>query len=304
MFGYIKKIIKKIFNLLGLEISKKSFKEDECIYPQISTEESGLYRMLYSEESIENRRFYNIGAGSFFHPYWTNIDYHNDFYDQNQHIVNIEYDLMKKEQLPLPDKCAEIIYISHVLEHITDAAAKNILSECYRILKPKGLLRIVQPDIDYYYDAYKREDCVFFGKYPKTIETKLWEEQWFGVPMNVLEKASLEDMFLLYCFRSLSPIVSDNHLKIVSSEFKRLMDSNDYINTLNYFSSLCSFDYNHPEYHINWFNKNKLIDVLRSSNFEHIIPSAYGKSISPILRNTVLFDTTVPEVSLYIEAIK
>ncbi|UTC76306.1 methyltransferase domain-containing protein [Treponema sp. OMZ 792] len=150
--------------------------------------------MLYSEESIENRNSI-ILVPVVFHPYWTNIDYHNDFYDQNQHIVNIEYDLMKKEQLPLPDKCAEIIYISHVLEHITDAAAKNILSECYRILKPKGLLRIVQPDIDYYYDAYKREDCVFFGKYPKTIETKLWEEQWFGVPMNVLERPVLKICF-------------------------------------------------------------------------------------------------------------
>lgn len=303
MLKYIKKIIKKIFNLIGFEISKKHLNTQEKTYPQVSNEENQLYRMFYPEESIKNRRFYNIGAGSFFHPYWTNIDYHNNFYSQNQHIVNIEYDLMKMERLPLQDNCAEIIYISHVLEHITDTAVNNILLECYRVLKGGGILRIVQPDIDYYYNAYKRADYVFFGKYPKTLEQKKWEEKWFGVPMDILEQASIEDMFLLYCFRSLSPIVSDNHTKINSSEFKHLINKN-YIHTLNYFSSLCSFNYDHPEYHINWFNKDKLTRFLRSAKFDNIMQSAYGKSVSPILRNTSLFDTTVPEVSLYVEAIK
>ncbi|EGC77168.1 hypothetical protein [Treponema denticola] len=137
----------------------------------------------------------------------------------------------------------------------------------------------------------------------KNLSSKLWEEKWFGVPMDVLEQASIEDMFLLYCFRSLSPIVTDNHIKINSAEFKRLINKN-YIHAINYFSSLCSFNYDHPEYHINWFNKDKLTRFLRSAKFDNIIQSAYGKSISPILRNTNLFDTTVPEVSLYVEAIK
>lgn len=300
MLGYIKKIIKKTFYLMGFEISKRHFKEVEI---QISPEEAELYKMLYSEESIKNRKFYNIGAGSFFHPYWTNIDYHNNFYDKDRHFINIEYDLMKIEKLPIESNSAEIVYISHVLEHISDSAAHNILSECYRILKPNGLLRIVQPDIDCYYNAYKRGDQVFFGKYPKNLSSKLWEEKWFGVPMDVLEQASIEDMFLLYCFRSLSPIVTDNHIKINSAEFKRLINKN-YIHAINYFSSLCSFNYDHPEYHINWFNKDKLTRFLRSAKFDNIIQSAYGKSVSPILRNTNLFDTTVPEVSLYVEAIK
>lgn len=138
MLKYIKKIIKKIFNLIGFEISKKHLNTQEKTYPQVSNEENQLYRMFYPEESIKNRRFYNIGAGSFFHPYWTNIDYHNNFYSQNQHIVNIEYDLMKMERLPLQDNCAEIIYISHVLEHITDTAVNNILLECYRVLRGGG----------------------------------------------------------------------------------------------------------------------------------------------------------------------
>lgn len=68
---------------------------------------------------------------------------------------------MKIEKLPIESNSAEIVYISHVLEHISDSAAHNILSECYRILKPNGLLRIVQPDIDCYYNAYKRGDQVF-----------------------------------------------------------------------------------------------------------------------------------------------
>lgn len=63
MLGYIKKIIKNTFYLMGFEISKRHFKEVEI---QISPEEAELYKMLYSEESIKNRKFYNMEPVVFF----------------------------------------------------------------------------------------------------------------------------------------------------------------------------------------------------------------------------------------------
>ena len=33
-----------------------------------------LYRRLYSADSVDRKRFYNVGAGGFRHPAWTNVD--------------------------------------------------------------------------------------------------------------------------------------------------------------------------------------------------------------------------------------
>ncbi len=29
----------------------------------------------FSKNSLQGKHFYNIGAGSFYHPYWTNLDF-------------------------------------------------------------------------------------------------------------------------------------------------------------------------------------------------------------------------------------
>lgn len=93
---------------------------------------------FYSKESLEEKRFYNIGAGSFFHPYWTNIDYSTNHYQKHQKSPFINHNLMDKNPLPLPDNCAEVCYSSHTIEHISTDAAFHMFSEIYRILKRGG----------------------------------------------------------------------------------------------------------------------------------------------------------------------
>lgn len=51
-------------------------------------------------------------------------------------------------RLPLaPDSC-EVIYCSHMLEHLDRAGASRFLKESYRVLAPNGIVRIVVPDIN------------------------------------------------------------------------------------------------------------------------------------------------------------
>jgi len=47
---------------------------------------------------------------------------------------------------PLPDHSVACIYASHVFEHISIYAIRKVMAECYRILRPGGILRIIVPD--------------------------------------------------------------------------------------------------------------------------------------------------------------
>jgi hypothetical protein len=57
---------------------------------------------------------------------------------------------------------------------------------------------------------------------------------------------------------------------------------------------------------VNWFNVEKLRNMLVLSGFSEgsVMDSRYGQSVCPLLRNTLIFDNTVPELSLYVECVK
>jgi predicted SAM-dependent methyltransferase len=56
--------------------------------------------------------------------------------------------------IPLRDASAEAIYSSHMLEHLDREDARMFLSECHRVLRPGGWLRLVVPDIAKYVNEY------------------------------------------------------------------------------------------------------------------------------------------------------
>ena len=91
-------------------------------------------------------RLLNLGCGSAFHPDWINIDFHN-------HGGSVlAYDL--RLGIPLPDATVDVVYHSHVLEHFTREGGVTFLTECFRVLRPGGLLRIAVPDLENIVRAY------------------------------------------------------------------------------------------------------------------------------------------------------
>src|SRR5262245_44329092 len=82
-------------------------------------ENRALYARLYPADSLERKKFYNIGAGGFRHPYWTNVDIPSDHYDQlfANGRRDIPHDLLLKQPIPVADSDAELIYSSHTIEH-------------------------------------------------------------------------------------------------------------------------------------------------------------------------------------------
>lgn len=75
-------------------------------------------------------------------------------------LVNI------KNDLPDEDESVDYIYCSHVLEHFEKEEAINILKECQRVLKDRGVIRIVLPDLSKIikiYNGAEQFNRDFFG---------------------------------------------------------------------------------------------------------------------------------------------
>ncbi|MBF9050469.1 methyltransferase domain-containing protein [Roseobacter sp. HKCCD9010] len=56
--------------------------------------------------------------------------------------------------IPYADQSVDVVYHSHVLEHLDRPIAQQFLAETHRVLKPGGILRIVVPDFELLARAY------------------------------------------------------------------------------------------------------------------------------------------------------
>lgn len=61
-----------------------------------------------------------------------------------------------KKPLPFTDNSLHAVYASHLLEHLYFSEAKKLLHECYRVLEPGGILRVVVPDLKFIASEYSR----------------------------------------------------------------------------------------------------------------------------------------------------
>tara|TARA_R110001592_G_scaffold4546_1_gene25502 strand:+ start:632 stop:1351 length:720 start_codon:yes stop_codon:yes gene_type:complete len=84
--------------------------------------------------------------------------------------------------LPFEDSSIEVIFSSHFIEHLTFEEGLNFLTECKRVLKPNGILRIVCPDIMIWIDkVYNAKDVEFFETYKNAIDIAHYENSVYNV---------------------------------------------------------------------------------------------------------------------------
>ena len=90
----------------------------------------------------------NIGCGARFHADWVNVDLAASA--PGVRAMNI------LKGLDFPDASFEIVYHSHLLEHLPPEAAPAFLRECARVLAPNGVLRVAVPDLEQIAREYLR----------------------------------------------------------------------------------------------------------------------------------------------------
>lgn len=86
--------------------------------------------------------YINLGCGP---SYVDNINWINIDYESSSKSVQ-KANLLQK--LPLNQETADLVYSSHFLEHIPKSKVIFFLQECFRILKPGGIIRLVLPDLE------------------------------------------------------------------------------------------------------------------------------------------------------------
>jgi predicted SAM-dependent methyltransferase len=98
----------------------------------------------------------NLGCGPLGRPGWLNVD----GFPVDRSVVELDL----RNPLPLGDGLVRHIHCEHFLEHLHAQDGLQLLSECFRVLKPGGSLRLILPDAGKYMQAYVADDQDFFFK--------------------------------------------------------------------------------------------------------------------------------------------
>ena len=89
-----------------------------------------------------SKKYLNVGCGSHFiiSKGWTNLD----FVSTSEHVI--PHNLL--QGIPFPDESFDLVYHSHVLEHFSKEDGRKLIEECFRVLKPGGVIRIAIPNLE------------------------------------------------------------------------------------------------------------------------------------------------------------
>ncbi len=85
------------------------------------------------------------------------------------------------KRIPLPSDSLDVLYCSHMLEHLDKNEVKQFLQEAKRVLRRGGIIRIAVPDLQYHVDNYlqDKDADIFISKLlltkqrPKSLAAKL-----------------------------------------------------------------------------------------------------------------------------------
>jgi SAM-dependent methyltransferase len=97
----------------------------------------------------------NLGCGRNVKRGWINVDVR-----AREEKLDLICDLSK--EFPFKDNSCEYIYNEHFIEHLDWFSGLKFLKNCYRCLKPGGILRLVFPDFKKVFEAYVKHDVSFF----------------------------------------------------------------------------------------------------------------------------------------------
>lgn len=259
------------------------------------------YLKLYRSKNEAKKRLFNLGAGVWTHPFWTNVD----LPPQTEAFAAIQspcihHDFVADTKLPFPSGSVDCFYTSHVVEHLPQEAVQRLMREVFRCLRKGGCFRVVTgPDADTDWQALLRGDQMWWYEMDKPYFTSAIEGD--RPPMTLYDK-------WLYEVATPRSVYVDTpcEKKYTSAEIKKLVTryKNDPDALRDMLDTGLVFNYKFPGDHISWWNAEKLQNFLKNAGFKTAFRSGYGQSISPFMRDMRYFDQTYPFMSVYVEAVK
>lgn len=89
----------------------------------------------------------HIGCGENTHSGWLN----SDFFPYSDNILHLD----ATDTFPFENDMFEYVFSEHMIEHVSYSNGLVMLSECHRILKNNGKIRISTPDLQFLIDLYR-----------------------------------------------------------------------------------------------------------------------------------------------------
>ena len=123
------------------------------------------------------------------------------FYKSN----NVKYANAAKK-IPFKNNCVNVIYSSHMIEHLTRTGAKKFLNESYRVLKEEGIIRLAVPDL-----RRKAEEYLEDGDADRFVcETHMWfpENNSFSQKLYLILTGPKHHLWM-YDFNSMSKLLKE-----------------------------------------------------------------------------------------------
>ena len=131
---------------------------------------------LKPKKSSSGLRMINLACGTRTNSNWTNLDFSPytrlakrlwlaKFLHSIRIVSDTRYERLKKldpeivhynllRSVPFANDSFDVVYHSHFLEHLDRHIAPMFLSECKRILKAGGIMRVVLPDLNMLINRY------------------------------------------------------------------------------------------------------------------------------------------------------
>jgi len=99
-------------------------------------------------------------------------------------------------QIDLPDESCDIVFCSHVFEHIPHTQLPVVLSEINRVLCPGGVLRLLTPDLAVIAKAYVEKNQQYFNELLKEDESIRTDLGFGGMFMNFIVSPGQDTVLL------------------------------------------------------------------------------------------------------------
>ena len=209
-------------------------------------------------------------GGTYLRDGWRNLDY-------NGLDGELCFNIRTNPIIPLPDNSIIKVFSSHTIEHAQNHSIQHLFKELHRMCRDGAVLRFACPDADYFYEQYK------LGQLTKlTRKTEQTQEE------------ILANWFTSYRARTGVKNIDSEKIKELDKTLTK-EELFDYI--------ISCVDFTQPYIaHCNWFNFDKLKNMLEEAGFKNIVKSEYKMSHDDELRNG---DFDLHEsISLYVECEK
>lgn len=104
----------------------------------------------YLDNSTTEKKL-QLGCGRNWLEGWLNSDY----FPRNSDILQLDVTVA----LPFENDTFDYIFSEHVIEHISYPEGAYMLEECFRVLKPGGVLRVGTPDLAFLVNLYREDEA-------------------------------------------------------------------------------------------------------------------------------------------------